>query len=134
MVLSAQIHGLDLLVYRQGALALLGMAGDQQLYDASLIQTDTRSLPFTYPPFAALLFTPLALIPAPAALLAVTGVSCACLVVVARWVTRYLADRKALPLWASTDWGKAAVLVLVVLLTGISGPWREGLGFGQINP
>ncbi|MBG6216188.1 alpha-1,2-mannosyltransferase [Arthrobacter sp. CAN_A6] len=134
VILSAQIHGLDLLVYRQGALALLGMAGDQQLYDASLIETDTRSLPFTYPPFAALVFIPLALLPAPGALVLVTAVSLACLLVVARWVRRYLADRQALPLWAGTRWGKVAALVLLVLLIGVSGPWREGLGFGQINP
>ncbi|MBG6183951.1 alpha-1,2-mannosyltransferase [Arthrobacter sp. CAN_A214] len=134
VVLSAQIHGLDLLVYRQGALALLGMAGDQQLYDPSLIETDTRSLPFTYPPFSALVFIPLALLPVSGALVVVTAVSLACLLVVARWVGRYLADRQALPLWASTRWGKATVLVLLVLLIGVSGPWREGLGFGQINP
>ena len=54
VVFGAQIHGLDFTVYREGALAFLGRS-EHQLYDPSLVQTDTRGLPFTYPPFAALL-------------------------------------------------------------------------------
>jgi len=129
VVLAAQIHGLDLTVYREGALALLGRAGDKELYDDALIQTDTRGLPFTYPPFAAILFVPLALVPEVLALGVVTALSCICLVGVG--VVRYLravgsADSRA-------AWWTVLAVLAAVLLIGISGPWREALGFGQVN-
>ncbi|MFJ6000960.1 glycosyltransferase 87 family protein [Arthrobacter sp. NPDC092385] len=130
VVLAAQIHGLDLSVYREGALALLGRAGEKDLYDDALVQTDTRGLPFTYPPFAALLFVPLALVPAGLALGIVTALSCACLVAVSVVVVRYL--RHGGTPHRPADWTPAAV-VAAMLLIGISGPWREGLGFGQVN-
>jgi alpha-1,2-mannosyltransferase len=131
VVLAAQIHGLDLSVYREGALALLGRAGDKELYDDALIQTDTRGLPFTYPPFAAILFVPLALLPAPAALGVVTALSCLCLVGVAVVVVRYL--QAAAPAGPRHAWRTPAAVLAAMLLIGISGPWREGLGFGQVN-
>jgi len=50
-------HALDLKVYRQGARAVVGLARHRQ----SLYSFRTRDgLPFTYPPFAALLMVPLA--------------------------------------------------------------------------
>jgi alpha-1,2-mannosyltransferase len=131
VVLAAQIHGLDLSVYRQGALALLGRAGDSELYDDALVQTDTRGLPFTYPPFAAILFVPLALVPASVGLGIVTALSCLCLVGVAVVVVRYL--RAATPTGGGAPWRTAAAVLAAMLLIGISGPWREGLGFGQVN-
>ncbi|MGV0108621.1 glycosyltransferase 87 family protein [Arthrobacter sp. CP30] len=127
VVLAAQIHGLDLTVYREGALALLGRAGDKELYDDALVQTDTRGLPFTYPPFAALLLIPVALVPEAFALALVTGLSCICLVVVSVVVVRYLRS-------SGVSWSRPPLaLPAVVLMIGISGPWREGLGFGQVN-
>ncbi len=131
VVLAAQIHGLDLSVYREGALALLGRAGDKELYDDALIQTDTRGLPFTYPPFAAILFVPLALVPEAVALRIVTGLSCICLVGVAVVVARYL--RAARGEQPHPAWRLPAAVLAAMLLIGISGPWREGLGFGQVN-
>ncbi|PPB49109.1 mannosyltransferase [Arthrobacter pityocampae] len=130
VVLAAQIHGLDLTVYREGALALLGRAGEKDLYDDALIQTDTRGLPFTYPPFAALLFVPLAVLPEAAALGIVTTLTGLCLVGVAVVVVRYL--RTSGVLASAGRWAPGAVLA-AMLLIGVSGPWREGLGFGQIN-
>lgn len=129
VVVAAQIHGLDLAVYREGALALLGQADGKQLYDDALIRTDTRGLPFTYPPLAAVLFVPLALLPGTAALALLTALSLVCLVGVAGVVVRYLSTvgRPARPVW------RRPALVLAVLVIGISGPWREGLGFGQVN-
>lgn len=129
VVVGAQIHGLDLAVYREGALALLGQADGKQLYDDALVRTDTRGLPFTYPPFAAVLLVPLALLPGTAALVLLTALSLVCLVGVAGVVVRYLStvDGPARPVW------RRPALVLAVLVIGISGPWREGLGFGQVN-
>lgn len=135
VVLAARIHGLDLSVYREGALALLGRAGDKELYDDALIQTDTRGLPFTYPPFAALLFVPLALVPEALALGIVTALTCACLVGVAVVVVRYLRASGVMAKVVGTraDRRGTAAVLIAVLLIGVSGPWREGLGFGQVN-
>lgn len=130
VVLAAQIHGLDLSVYREGALALLGRAGEKGLYDDALVQTDTRGLPFTYPPFAAILLVPLALVPEGLALGIVTALSCACLVAVSVVVVRYLHPGGTHHRPAGSA---PAAVVAAMLLIGISGPWREGLGFGQVN-
>ncbi|WP_208739173.1 glycosyltransferase 87 family protein [Arthrobacter agilis] len=131
VVAAAQIHGLDLSVYREGALALLGRAGDKDLYDDALVQTDTRGLPFTYPPFAAILFVPLALVPQSVALGIVTALSCGCLAGVAALVVRYL--RSARPAGATAPRHTAVTVLATMLVLGLSGPWREGLGFGQVN-
>ncbi|MCQ1999899.1 glycosyltransferase 87 family protein [Arthrobacter zhaoxinii] len=134
VILGAQIHGLDFTVYREGARAFLGL-GEHRLYDPSLVQTDTRGLPFTYPPFAALLLTPFALLPEAVGLFLLTATSCLCLVLTAFLVSRYLQENKVLPPKLRTALGgSAGVAVLATLLIGILGPWREGLGFGQINP
>ncbi|KAD4059948.1 DUF2029 domain-containing protein [Arthrobacter yangruifuii] len=134
VVLGAQIHGLDFTVYREGARAFLGL-GEHRLYDPILVQTDTRGLPFTYPPFAALLLTPFAVLPEAVGLVLLTATSCLCLVLTAFLVARYLRENEVLPPKLRTSLGgSAGVAVLATLLIGILGPWREGLGFGQINP
>ncbi|MCQ1946036.1 MULTISPECIES: glycosyltransferase 87 family protein [unclassified Arthrobacter] len=134
VVLGAQIHGLDFTVYREGARAFLGL-GEHRLYDPSLVETDTRGLPFTYPPFAALLLTPFAVLPEAVGLVLLTATSCACLVLTAFLVARYLTENKVLPPRLHTALGgSTGVAVLATLLIGVLGPWREGLGFGQINP
>ncbi|WP_052273897.1 glycosyltransferase 87 family protein [Arthrobacter sp. L77] len=133
VLLAAGIHGLDLSVYREGALALTGRAGGKDLYDDALIQTDTRGLPFTYPPFAALLFVPLALVPEALALGIVTALTCACLVGVAFVVVRYLRAAGVAGAGTRAGWRGPAAVLAAMLLIGVSGPWREGLGFGQIN-
>ncbi|MCC3275324.1 glycosyltransferase 87 family protein [Arthrobacter sp. zg-Y20] len=134
VVLGAQIHGLDFTVYREGARALLGQGG-HRLYDPSLVQTDTRGLPFTYPPFAAVLLVPFAFLPETLGLVLLTATACACLVAVAFLAARYLMDNTALPERAVTALGGLPGLtVLATLLIGVLGPWREGMGFGQLNP
>ncbi|WP_354179305.1 glycosyltransferase 87 family protein [Arthrobacter sp. UYP6] len=134
VVFGAQIHGLDFSVYREGALAFLGKS-EHQLYDPSLVETDTRGLPFTYPPFAALLLAPFAFLPETAGLVLLTATSCACLVATAVLVSRYLQLNEAVPARVRAALGgPAGVTVLATVLIGVLGPWREGLGFGQINP
>jgi alpha-1,2-mannosyltransferase len=134
VVFGAQIHGLDFTVYREGALAFLGRS-EHQLYDPALVQTDTRGLPFTYPPFAAVLLTPFAFMPEALGLVLLTATSCVCLVLTAFFVARYLRDNNVLPeRFRAALGGSAGVVVLATLLIGVLGPWREGLGFGQINP
>ncbi|MDK1361920.1 glycosyltransferase 87 family protein [Arthrobacter sp. zg-Y1219] len=81
------------------------------------------------------MLTPFAFLPEAAGLVLLTATSCLCLVLTAILVARYLRDNDALPerIRAALG-GTAGVVVLATLLIGVLGPWREGLGFGQINP
>lgn len=102
----------DLMIYRLGGTTLLDDAA--ALYDARL-----GGLPFTYPPFAAVVMVPFALVPWPVAVSVWTFGTVASLVVV--W-------------WLSTN-GKLSSPVLLAVVAGslLLEPVRETLGFGQIN-
>jgi alpha-1,2-mannosyltransferase len=113
---------LDLQIYRLGGRALLD---GQPLYEAAYHHD---GLPFTYTPFAAVAFIPLALIGwAPAAFVAVAA-SIAALVRCAVVTVRSVGREGFLPLWPR--W--AAAGVLVVFATDIW-PTTSTLEFGQIN-
>ncbi|WP_239348263.1 glycosyltransferase 87 family protein [Frankia sp. Cj3] len=110
---------IDLAVYRLGGDAFLhGLP----LYDQIMPGT---GLPFTYPPFAALLFGPLAVLPKPAAQLIWAVTLLACLAALTRQVLAVartgLLTSRPLPL---------AVLAAGVLATE---PIRSNLAYGQIN-
>ena len=61
LVLDSSI---DLDVYRLGGMAVVDRHGfDDELYGPGLSPDGDGGLPFTYPPFAALLFVPLAFLP-----------------------------------------------------------------------
>ncbi|MCU1555219.1 MAG: hypothetical protein JWM13_2705 [Arthrobacter sp.] len=126
-------QGLDFSVYWHGG-KILNEAGPaaSDLYGPSVAWAGGPGLPFTYPPFAALLFSLLARLPEKLALNLFNTAG----VVVAVWVAL-----RAVRYWnAKADWRNsfrstgnriaAAVLVLAVLNLG---PWRETLAFGQIN-
>ncbi|GAA1351868.1 glycosyltransferase 87 family protein [Falsarthrobacter nasiphocae] len=119
------LHGTDLMAYRSGARAFLeNPAG---LYEGALPLEDGRSLPFTYPPFSALIMVPLALLPYHVAMAAMTTTS----VVGLFLVCRDLAPRVAALVPASAQW-----VCTAPLLTGIAawlGPIRDSFAFGQIN-
>ncbi|NHC23603.1 DUF2029 domain-containing protein [Nocardioides sp. IC4_145] len=103
---------IDLSVYRFGAGQV---ARGEDVYAG----TDPASgLPFTYPPFAALLFLPLAALPSPLAAGLLAGASVAAL----GWTVRLLAPRL----------GPAALGLLVVGL-GVLEPLEQTLSFGQVN-
>jgi len=130
---AASVHSLDFNVYRAGARAFLGLGGSAQLYDEKLwnIAGDAW-LPFTYPPFAVLLFLPYALMPAGmGAHIHSVILLMSLLAVVHLIITRSKGITGLLQRW--TDWRAAVLLGLIVVLIGMSGPWREGLSFGQIN-
>ena len=126
-------QGLDFSVYWHGG-KILNDAGaaPSDLYRGNIDWAGGPQLPFTYPPFAALLFSLLARLPEPVALTLFNAAG----TIVAGWVSL-----RAVRYWnARTDWRAtfgsarnrwgAAVLVLAVLNLG---PWRETLAFGQIN-
>ena len=88
----------DFSVYHAGGRAILDQA---PLYDLAVTRSGSRrALPFTYPPFAAVLFAPLALLPSRSARLAFELVSFLALVLtcwlVAGWAPR-LAGRRTSP-------------------------------------
>jgi alpha-1,2-mannosyltransferase len=117
--------GVDSTVYRSGAVALLH---GEPLYDTMSLsaQPSWARLPFTYPPTAALLFTPLALFPTQVSWGLLAVASMLSLVLVVRVCAGALPHR---PSWLTP----ARVTVLLpVLLLGFEPVWRTIL-LGQIN-
>ncbi|WP_426996670.1 glycosyltransferase 87 family protein [Pseudarthrobacter sp. N5] len=118
----------DFEVYYYGGSRVLetGEPGVNELY------APRDGLPFTYPPFAALLFAVLAILPVGASGLIFITTAIAGAAVVAAWLTRHYFGLRG---WRAAfgDWrfrsvapaGTAAILLL--------GPWRDTFDFGQIN-
>ncbi|MGO4205329.1 glycosyltransferase 87 family protein [Rhodococcus sp. TAF43] len=114
---------IDLLVYRMGARVLLD-GGD--MYGALPPVVGDFGLPFTYPPLAAMLFVPLAVIPLGLGKLVFTLVSVAALAMTLRLVL----GRMRPQLGARASWTVTALAVAVALQLE---PVRETISFGQIN-
>jgi alpha-1,2-mannosyltransferase len=118
----------DFEVYYYGGSRVLqtGETGAHELY------APRDGLPFTYPPFAALLFALLALLPIGTSSLIFSTTALAGAAVVAGWLARHYFGLRG---WRTSfaDWrfrtvalaGTAAILLL--------GPWRDTFDFGQIN-
>lgn len=106
--------GYDLSVYRDGARDLL--AG-RDLYD----RVTVRGHHFVYPPFAAVLFVPLALLPLRVGLLLWDAL----LVVVLVRVGGRLLRRAGVPV---------ALVPTALALVVVSDPFREALVLGQVSP
>lgn len=131
-------QGLDFSVYWHGG-KVLNEAGPAPsgLYRLTLEWAGGPQLPFTYPPFAALLFSLLARLPQAGALLLfnAAGVAVAACVAV-RGIRYWNAKSDWRSTFAAAPWPSllnrlgAVVLLLAVLNLG---PWRETLVFGQIN-
>nr|WP_051160956.1 glycosyltransferase 87 family protein [Nocardia transvalensis] len=116
-------HGyIDLQVYRNGARVWLD-GGD--LY-GPMPKSGGIGLPFTYPPLAALLFTPLALLSLGAAEWVVLAVSLGSL-----GITLWLVLTRLRP---SLDRPTMLALVIgAVAILGLTEPVRQTFNFGQIN-
>lgn len=115
-------YSLDYEVYRVGAAAL---AAGEPLY-AGGFELAERSLPFTYPPFAALVFQPLTWLP----LLAGTALFNAGSVL-ALWWCLVLVLRTLFPHWHPSDPRRLALYLLPGLL--VLGPVQTTLALGQVN-
>ncbi|MDV8146859.1 glycosyltransferase 87 family protein [Arthrobacter sp. B10-11] len=137
-------QGLDFSVYWHGG-KILNEAGQapSNLYSRTVGWAGGPELPFTYPPFSALLFGLLARLPEESALLLFNAAGAAVAVWVAVRGVRYWSAKQD---WRSTfgapgstavsgfkatrnRWGAVILLLAVINL----GPWRETLAFGQIN-
>jgi alpha-1,2-mannosyltransferase len=120
-VAVAAVYGtrIDLAVYRMGGQAVLR---SEPLYELLMPGT---GLPFTYPPFAAMLFSPLALIPQRPAQLLWGLLLAGCLAVFVAEAARAVGWRPALH--------RPLVAVGIAATVFAAEPVRENLSFGQIN-
>jgi alpha-1,2-mannosyltransferase len=83
------------------------------------------TLGFTYPPFAALVMAPMALLPMMAAGWVNTVISVFALTLILTWLLVPIADRHGWPRWF--------LVAVAVPLAWATEPVRETLGFGQVN-
>lgn len=132
---SVTAGGLDFSVYRAGAATVFDT--DHRglgLYDRELVWIGGSSfLPFTYPPFAALLFVPFSFIPVKAGVAVMMVFSLAVAWWFAAIVYDYVNHRgKTIPF--QDRLGRTTTIALLALVICVSGPWRRGLGLVQINP
>ena len=109
---------IDLTVYRDAAIALLH---GREIYAAA----SGSSLPFTYPPFAALMALPLALVPLSVAQILWTAAKLASLV----WLVFVLGR----PLLARFGSWWPALLAALVAACALTLPVRSDVAFGQVN-
>lgn len=131
-------QGLDFSVYWHGG-KVLNEAGAEPsgLYRLTLEWAGGPQLPFTYPPFAALIFSLLARLPQDTALLFFNAAGIAVGVWVAATGVRYWTAKDG---WYSTfasatrpsGMNRLGAVVLLLAILNL-GPWRETLAFGQIN-
>jgi len=112
----------DLRIYHD---AMRWWAGGQPLYEFVKPDDTQGQLGFTYPPFAALLLRPLALLTRGEAIWAAVVVMVAALAISIWWLVRPLAGRWAEPRWF--------VFTLAFVLATALEPVRETFSFGQIN-
>ncbi|MFJ5954642.1 glycosyltransferase 87 family protein [Paenarthrobacter sp. NPDC092416] len=126
-------QGLDFSVYWFGG-SILNNAGGaaSDLYGASVAWAGGPQLPFTYPPFAALVFGGLARLPQPVALMLFNLAGVAVAAWVAATIVKYWSSKSTWRAALATGLSRwiAVALFLAVLFLG---PWRETLAFGQIN-
>ena len=113
---------LDVGIYREAAQDFLAGA---DVYIREFGVAAAGGLPFTYPPFALLVFTPLTVPGSGAATAVVFAASSVCLVLCLRWCADYAAPGRRVPWWGVIA---AAAPVAVVVE-----PVRLTLGLGQIN-
>jgi len=115
-------YRIDLDVYRTGAKVLLH-GGD--LYGRLPLLADGHQLPFTYPPFAALTFIPLALVGYSTANWLLTAVTIACVAASLRCFAARTPGQTGARMRRLLPWALPAALLLE--------PIRSTLTYGQIN-
>ncbi|MGH3435104.1 MAG: mannosyltransferase, partial [Sciscionella sp.] len=127
VLFQAKMTMVDLLVYRDGSAQLFG----GHLYDWRLSQfSDVWALPFTYPPFAALVFFPLSFLPWALVRWLWQIISVACLWWLVRVALRLVAERSEQPADAAL-WRRRAMLWTALCIW--CEPVRTTFNYGQIN-
>ncbi|MEV4319304.1 glycosyltransferase 87 family protein [Actinocrispum sp. NPDC049592] len=116
--------GGDTAVYQAGAATLLhGLP----LYDSDTLPFEPAyaQLPFTYTPFAALLFTPLVVVPSQVAWGILNALSALALIAVVYIVL----TKVRRPSWLTPEWGAVVLGGAMLLLE----PVRVNMDYGQVN-
>ncbi|WP_051110733.1 glycosyltransferase family 87 protein [Longispora albida] len=119
---GGQHHLFDLRIYRSATAYWLG---GHDIYDYAQPDVVNGWLGFTYPPFAALLLSPAALLPWGFVKWFTIGSTLAVTLLTTYWITRDLAQRRRWPVWFTACVGTALLFALE--------PVRENMSFGQIN-
>lgn len=112
----------DLKIYMR---AMDWWAAGHPLYDYVQPDRVQGALYFTYPPFAALLLRPFALLPLGATVAIFTALTVLGLVVTTRWLLKPVVERHGLP--------RLFAVTVAVLLVFAAESTRETITFGQIN-
>lgn len=123
LYLPGRVHNFfDLKIYMR---AMDWWAAGNPLYDYVQPDRVQGALYFTYPPFAALLLRPFALLPLGATVAIFTALTVLGVVVTTRWLVTPLVERHDLP--------RLFTLTVAVLLVFAVESTRETITFGQIN-
>ena len=128
-ILSDPGSGMDFSIYRLGAMTIFDNEWfTQDLYSPTLNDHGVIKPPFTYPPFAAMLFLPLVV----GKVLMVLGS-----VAVAWWLSAIIynyvnARGRELPL--QRYFGRVGTIAVLTLLVVAAGPWQRTIDLIQINP
>lgn len=112
----------DLAIYRRGGSIALHLGNP---YAHNFTQGLRVKLPFTYPPFAALVVVPLTLLPPHLSLWVWTAFNLGLVVGLAWWLFR--------PTLARLEWRQPAVLGLVAAVLVWTFPVAQTIAYGQIN-
>lgn len=130
LLYKAWSDGLDFRVYWAGAHAFVS-GGD--LYAPGLPGTLNGGMAFTYAPFAAAIFAPMALLPLKAAML-LHAISSVLIAGFLGWVTTQFLVAKGVLILPPSRVQFALTASFISALILFTGPWRETLALGQINP
>lgn len=117
----------DLTVYLAGADALLE---GKPLYDSVAVQAGPLVLPFTYPPFAAVLMIPFALLPFSVTVMIWAVLSLLSLVGIAYVIAKRL---PALAGVTPTGWTTWDIALAIYAVSSISEPVLQNFDVGQVN-
>lgn len=132
--ISMAVFGQDFEVYRSGAgVMFAGMYEGKGLYDYHLENGQPITLPFTYPPFAVLVFAPFAFLP----LWVGTGLMTLLALLAALWLAVLIlnyARSRGIGIPGEKWLGSYTLVLLLATLMTLAAPWDRGIELGQINP
>ncbi|MDO5750465.1 MAG: glycosyltransferase 87 family protein [Rothia sp. (in: high G+C Gram-positive bacteria)] len=133
-ILFRPFAGLDFSIYRMGAMTIFDNEGfTKELYDRSMVTIGELQLPFTYPPFAAMVFVPFAFLPFELGYAIMLSITCAA----AWWVSALIYDhvqKRGYRIYKQDVYGRTGTIALLTALVLLSGPWLRTFDLGQINP
>ncbi|MEV6524164.1 glycosyltransferase family 87 protein [Longispora sp. NPDC051575] len=119
---GGQHHLFDLRIYRKAV--TFWLAGND-IYDYSQPDVINGTLGYTYPPFAAVLMSPMGVLPYGFVKWFTIGTTLLVAILTTYWIMKPVAMRRGWPVWFATSVTTALIFALE--------PIRETMSFGQIN-